>query len=86
MPSSSPKALLGLSSLILLLLGVSNVTASLFSLPKRSPKVLGFDFKKQVSRNTPYASRLRKRQKTVATNIDNAQIAQVLPTSNTPKQ
>ena len=75
MPISSPKVLLGLSALTVLLLDVSNVTASLLSSHKRSPKVLGFDFKKEIPRNTPLASRLRKRQKTVTANIDNAEIA-----------
>lgn len=79
MPFSSPKVLLGLSALTLLLFDVSNVTASLFTPHKRSPKVLGFDFKKEVPRNTPLASRLRKRQKTVAANIDNEEIAYVFP-------
>lgn len=81
MPFSSPKILLGLSALTILLFGVSDVTASLFNSHKRSPKALGFEFKKEVSRNTPLANRLRKRQKTVAANIDNAEIAYVLATS-----
>lgn len=87
MPFSSPKVLLGLSALTLLLFDVSNVTASLFTPHKRSPKVLGFDFKKEVPRNTPLASRLRKRQKTVAANIDNEEIAYIINmTVGTPGQ
>ena len=77
MPSPLPKALLGVSTLILLLC-VTHVSASLFTSHKRSPKVLGFDFKKEI--NTPLANRLRKRQKTVTANIDNEEIAYVLPT------
>ena len=79
MPFSSPKILLGLSALTLILSHVSHVSASLFTSQKRSPKVLGLDFKKEVSRNTPLANRLRKRQKTVTANIDNAEIAYVSP-------
>lgn len=82
MPFSSPKTLLGLTALTFLLFDVGDVTASLFTSHKRSPKVLNFDFKKEVPRNTPLASRLRKRQKTVTANIDNAEIAYVLPTSH----
>lgn len=81
MPCSSPNIFLTLSALALLLFNVSHVTASLFTSHKPSPKVLSFDFKKDVSRNTPLASRLRKRQKTVTADIDNAEIAYVLPTS-----
>lgn len=81
MPFSSPKILLGLSAVTVLLSHVSGVSASFFTLQKRSPKVVGFDFKKEVPRNVPLANRLRKRQKTVAANIDNAQIAYVLPIS-----
>ena len=75
MPISSPKVLLGLSALTVLLLDVSNVTASVLCSHMRCPKVLGLDFKKEIPRNTPLASRLRKRQKTVTANIDNAEIA-----------
>lgn len=81
MPFSSPKALLALSALTLLLSNLSHVTASLFTEHKRSPKVIGFDFKKEVPRNTPLASRLRKRQKTVTAGIDNEEIAYVLTIS-----
>lgn len=86
MPFLSPKLLLGLSALTLLLFNVSDVTASLFTTHKRSPKVLSFDFKKEVARNTPIANRLRKRQKTVTATIDNAEIAYVLPSSREPKR
>ena len=72
----SPKVLLGLSVLTVLLSNVSDVTASLFTLHKRSPKVVSFDFSKQVPRNT-LATRLRKRQKTVTADISNEQIAYV---------
>ena len=72
----SPKVLLGLSVLTIFLSNVSDVTASMFTLHKRSPKVVGFDFSKQVPRNT-LATHLRKRQKTVAADIDNEQIAYV---------
>lgn len=78
MPLPPPRVLLGLSTLIILLFGVSDASASLFTSHKRSPKVLGFDFKKEFSRDTPLAHRLRKRQKTVAVNIDNEFIACVL--------
>ena len=77
MPFPLPKTLLGISTLILLLC-VGNVSASLFTSYRRSPKVLGFDFKKEI--NTPLANRLRKRQKTVTASIDNEEIAYVLPT------
>ena len=77
MPFLLPKILLGISTLILLLC-VGNVSASLFTSHRRSPKVLGFDFKKEI--NTPLANRLRKRQKTVTASIDNEEIAYVLPT------
>ena len=80
MPLSSPKVLLGLSALTILLSHFSLVTASLFTSHQKSPKVLGFDFKKEVTRSTPLAKRLRKRQETVTVNIDNAEIAYVLPT------
>ena len=76
MPFPLPKTLLGISTLILLLC-VGHVSASLFTSHKRSPKVLGFDFKKEI--NTPLANRLRKRQ-TVTANIDNEEVAYVLPT------
>ena len=72
----SPKVLLGLSVLTVLLSNVSDVTASLFTLHKRSPKVVGFDFSKKIPRNT-LATHLRKRQKTVAADIANEQIAYV---------
>ena len=72
----SPKFLLGLSVLTILLSHITDVTASLFTLHKRSPKVVGFDFSKQVPRNT-LATRLRKRQKTVTADIENVQIAYV---------
>ena len=72
-----PKALLAVSTLISLLC-VGHVSASLFTSHKTSPKVLTFDFKKEI--NTPLANRLRKRQKTVTANIDNEAIACVLPT------
>lgn len=78
MPLPPPRVLLGLTALIILLFGVSDASASLFTSHKRSPKVLGFDFKKEVSRNTPLANRLRKRQKTVTVNIDNEDVAYVL--------
>lgn len=74
----SPKVLLGLSALTLLLFHVSDVTASLFTLHKRLPKVVAFDFRKEVPRNT-LTYHLRKRQKTVTASIDNAEIAYVLP-------
>lgn len=72
----SPKTLLGLSVLTILLSNICDVTASLFTLHKRSPKVVGFDFSKQVPRNT-LATRLRKRQKTVSADISNVEIAYV---------
>lgn len=78
MPFPPPRVLLGLSALIFLLFGVNDAEASLFTSHKRSPKVLGFDFRKEVSRNTPLANRLRKRQKTATVNIDNADVACVL--------
>lgn len=84
MPFSSPIILLGFSAWTLLLFDVSNVTASLFTQHKRSPKVVGFDFKKDLPRNTPLVNRLRKRQKTVTASIDNQQIAYVFPTSESP--
>ena len=62
----------------MLLLFLGNVSASLLTSHKRSPKVLGFDFKKEI--NTPLANRLRKRQNTVTANIGNEEIAYVLPT------
>ena len=77
MPFPLPKTLLGVSTLILLLC-VGHVSASLFTSHKTSPKVLGFDFKKEI--NTPLANRLRKRQGTVTANITNEGIAYVLPT------
>ena len=75
MPFSTPKAFLALSAWTLLLFNFGDVTASLFSSHKQSPKVLGFNFKKEVPRHPPHAGRLRKRQKTVTANIDNAEIA-----------
>lgn len=86
MPFSPPKLLLAFSALTILLSHVTGVTASLFTLHKKSPKVMSFDFKKEVARNGPLARRLRKRQKTVSANIDNAQIAYVLPTKETKYQ
>ena len=80
MPFPSHKLLQGVFALTILLCYVSDASASLFSSNKRSAKVLGFDFRKEVSRNTPLANRLRKRQRTVTVNIDNAEIAYVLPT------
>ena len=77
MPFPIPKTLFGVSTLLLLLC-VGHVSASLFTSHKTSPKVLGFDFKKEI--NTPLATRLRKRQKTVTANITNEEIAYVLPT------
>lgn len=80
MPLPLPRVLLGVSALIILLFSIRDAEASLFTSHKRSPKVLGFDFRKEVSRNTPLANRLRKRQKTVTVNIDNEYIACVLST------
>lgn len=87
MSFSSPKVLLGLSALAILLSHFSHVTASLFTSHQSSPKVLGFDFKKEVARSTPLAKHLRKRQKTVTANIDNAEIAYLINmTIGTPGQ
>ena len=77
MPFPLPKALLGVSTLILLIC-VGHVSGSFFTSHKRSPKVLGFDFKKEI--DTPLPNRLAKRQNTVAANIDNIEIAYVTPT------
>ena len=78
MPPSLPKTLLALSALTFFLSHISHVTASLFPSPETAPKVLAFDFRKEVPRNTPLANRLRKRQRTVTANLDNEQIAYVL--------
>jgi len=71
MPSLSSQTLLGLSATTAILSNIADVTAS----PHSSPRVLGLDFHKQAPRNTPTANRLRKRQKTVSVDIDNAEIA-----------
>ena len=71
MPSYAPTAFLGLCAITALLTSVTNVAAS----PQPSPKVLGMDFHKQVPRNTPLANRLRKRQKSVAVDLSNEDIA-----------
>lgn len=71
MPSQALFSLFGLYTLTAILSSATDVAAS----PKPSPKVLGLDFHKRVPRNTPTANRLRKRQKTVSVDIDNADIA-----------
>ena len=69
MPFYAPTALLGLCTLGALLT-VNHVAA----VPEASPKVFGLDFKKHVSRKTPLANRLQRRQKTITADIANKQI------------
>ncbi|KAL2046686.1 hypothetical protein ABVK25_011600 [Lepraria finkii] len=69
MPFYAPTALLGLCTLGALLT-VNHVAA----VPEASPNVFGLDFKKHVSRKTPLANRLQRRQKTITADIANKQI------------
>ncbi|KAL6721526.1 hypothetical protein ACLMJK_000630 [Lecanora helva] len=83
MPSQAQTTLFGLCAVSVLFTSITNVGSS----PQASPKVLSLDFHKQVPRNTPTLNRLRKRQKTVSVDIDNAQIAYLINmTVGTPPQ
>ena len=70
MSTRTMQSLLGLAAFAGLLFSDVTSTAAL-----AQPRVFGLDFTKLAARNTPETSRLRRRQKSLSVNIDNAEIA-----------